>query len=449
MLNKKAAYEIIDKVLNKCNYYTMVSIMCKEEGLTRFANSEIHQNVYNAEDSVTITVIHNKKVASVTTNLLSEDGLSEAVRDAEENLKFLPEGEIELPELTSPLEIASEDNDSSLSEAAKLADKFNILNRAKLIKEGIDLLNEDYTAAGALSLTSFVMCMGNNKNVRRYARIDTVSFNAVVMHKDGASGYTEYSTNKAEELDVVESFKEAYSKCKMGINPSSIEPGSYDVILEPLAVGDLLMYMSFIGFSAKDVRTGTSFLTGKLGEKVFGENITIKDDVNNENTMPLYFDFEGYERSSLNLMEKGVAKELSYDVKTAIADNVKPTGHSFGYAGDGGIPINLVMEGGKDTSEDLIKSTKKGLLVSRFHYMNIVDPRQAILTALTRDGLFLIENGEIKGAVKNMRFTESMLHAFNKVTGISAERTKVPGAFGFNYVPTLKIEDFHFTGKTE
>jgi PmbA protein len=443
MLNKSEAYELIDVVLKKCNYYTMVSIMCKEEGLTRFANSGIHQNVYTAEDSVTITVIHDKKVATVTTNLLSEQGLIDAVHDAEENLKFLPQGDIDLPELTSPLEITSEDYDTSLK------GKFNILNRANLIKSGMDLLDKDYTAAGALSLSSFAICMGNTKNIRRYARIDTVSFNTVVMHSDGASGYAEYVTNKAEELDVVVMFASAQNKCKMGINPASIEPGSYDVILEPLAVGDLLTYMSFIGFCAKDVRTGTSFLTGKLGEKVFGENITIRDDVKNENTMPLYFDFEGYARTSLNLMEKGVAKELTYDVKTAIADNVKPTGHSFGYGGDGGIAINMVMEGGQDNLEGLIKSTKKGLLVSRFHYMNIVDPRQAILTALTRDGLFLIENGKIKGAVKNMRFTESMLHAFNKVAGITTERTKVPGAFGFNYVPTLKIEDFHFTGKTE
>ncbi|GCD09975.1 TldD/PmbA family protein [Clostridium tagluense] len=443
MLNKVAAYKIIDKVLSKCNYYTMVSIMCKEEGLTRFANSGIHQNVYTAEDSVTITVIHDKKISEVTTNLLSEEGLTSAVHDAEENLKFLPQGDVELPELTSPLEIASEDYDRTL------ADKFNILNRASLIKSGIDLLNKDYTAAGALSLSSLVICMGNKKNIRRYSRIDTVSFNTVVMHKDGASGYSEYVTNKAKELDVVEMFASAQNKCKMGINPASIEPGSYDVILEPLAVGDLLTYMSFIGFSAKDVRTGTSFITGKLGKKVFGENITIRDDVRNENTMPLYFDFEGYGRSSLNLVENGVAKELSYDVKSALADNVEPTGHSFGYAGDGGIAVNLVMEGGDDNLEELIKSTKKGLLVSRFHYMNIVDPRQSILTALTRDGLFLIENGEIKGAVKNMRFTESMLHAFNNVTGITTGRTKVPGAFGFNYVPTLKVEDFHFTGKTE
>jgi len=443
MLNKKEAYEIIDMVLNKCNYYTMVSVMCKEEGLTRFANSGIHQNVYNAEDSVTITVIHDKKIATVTTNLLSEEGLRSAVYDAEENLNFLPQGDIELPELTSPLEIASEEYDATLSY------KFNILNRAKLIKGGISLLEEGYTAAGALSLSSFVMCMGNNKNIRRYTRIDSISFNTVIMHKDGASGYAEYVTNKAEELDVVEMFAAAQNKCKMGKNPASIEPGSYDVILEPLAVGDLLMYMSFIGFCAKDVQTGTSFLTGKLGKKVFGENITIRDDVKNVNTMPLYFDFEGHARTSLNLVENGVAKELSYDMKSALADNVKTTGHSFGYEGDGGLAINLVMEGGPDTHDELIKSTKKGLLVSRFHYMNIVDPRQAILTALTRDGLFLIENGEIKGAVKNMRFTESMLHAFNSVTGITAERTKVPGAFGFNYVPTLKIEDFHFTGKTE
>jgi predicted Zn-dependent protease len=231
----------------------------------------------------------------------------------------------------------------------------------------------------------------------------------------------------------------------MGINPTTIEPGSYTVILEPLAVADLLGYMNYVGFSARSAQLGTGYLTGKIGQKVFGENITIKDDVNNENTMPLYFDFEGYERKVLNIIEKGIVKELAYDVKSAIKDGVETTGHSVGQAGMGGLPLNLVMEGGNETLEGLIKSTQKGILVTRFHYMNVVDPRQALLTALTRDGLFMIEEGKIKSGVKNMRFTESMLMAFNKVVGITSERKKTSGY----YVPAVKIEDFHFTGKTE
>lgn len=443
MLNKPEAYQIIDRVLSYCNYYTMVAVTCREEGLTRFANSEIHQNVFQADSIVTIAVYNGKKESKATTNLLSEEGLRQAVLEAEENLKFMPEGEVEIPELTEPLEIAGEEYDSELEQ------KFNIPNRAILIKEGIAMLEDGYSAAGALSLNKMATAMGNNRRIRRYARIDTVDFNVVVMHESGASGYSEYRTNVASELNTISEFRIAYEKAKMGLNPVSLEPGSYTVILEPLAVSALLSYMSYCGFSARSAQIGTGYLTGKLGQKVFGENITISDDINNLNTLPLSFDFEGYARKKLTIIEKGIVKELAYDVRSAIKDGVHSTGHSIGEPNAGGLTINLVMEGGEDTLEGLIQSTKSGLLVTRFHYMNIVDPRQAILTALTRDGLFLIENGEIKQGVKNMRFTESLLNALNNVVGITSERKKAPGFFGVNYVPALKTENYHFTGKTE
>lgn len=439
MLSRKDAYEVIEKILSYCNYYTMVTIDSEEHGLTRFANSEIHQNVFNADNSVTIKVYSGRKESKVTTNLLTEEGLRQAVTDAEENLKFMPEGEIEMPEIISPEEILCEDYDEELEK------KFDVVNRAKLIKEGIDLLDTDYTAAGALSLNKEAIAMGNTQGIRRYARLDNVDFSVVVTHRDGVSGYGEVNSDKADNLNVLDEFKTAYNKAKMGLNPIVIEPGSYTVILEPLAVADLLGYMNYVGFSARSAQMGTGYLTGKIGQKVFGENITIRDDVNDENTIPLYFDFEGYERKALNIIENGIVKELAYDIKSAIKDGVKTTGHSAGYAGMGGVPLNLVMEGGDETLEGLIKSTSKGILVTRFHYMNVVDPRQAVLTALTRDGLFMIEDGKIKSGVKNMRFTESMLNAFSKVVGISSERRKASGY----YVPALKIEDFHFTGKTE
>lgn len=439
MLNRKEAYEVIEKILSYCKYYTMIIINTEEHGLTRFANSEIHQNVFNADISVTIKVYCGKKESKVSTNLLTEDGLRQAVMDAEENLKFMPDGEIEMPEIISPEEILYEEYDEELEK------KFDTINRAKLIKEGIDLLDDDFTAAGALSLNKKAIAMGNSQGIRRFARMDNVEFSVVVTHKDGVSGYDEADSDKANEIDILDIFKTAYNKARMGINPVIIEPGSYTVILEPLAVVDLLWYMNYIGFSARSVQMGTGYLTGKIGERVFGENITIRDDVNNENTMPLYFDFEGNERKTLNIIENGVVKELAYDIRSAIKDGIQTTGHSTGDTSMGGFPLNLVMEGGNETLEGLIKSTTKGILVTRFHYMNVVDPRQALLTALTRDGLFMIEDGKIKSGVKNMRFTESMLNAFNKVVGITSERRKASGY----YAPALKIEDFHFTGKTE
>lgn len=439
MLDRREAYEVIDRVLSYCKYYSMVSISSEEHGLTRFANSEIHQNVFNADNSVTIKVYSGKKESKVSTNFLTKEGLKQAVMDAEENLKFMPDGEIEVPEVISPEEIVFEEYDRELEKV------FDTINRSKLIKAGIETLEGDYTAAGALSLNKEAIAMGNSQGIRRYARLDNVDFSVVVTHIDGASGYGEVNSDKANEVNILEKFKVAYNKAKMGINPVTIEPGSYTVILEPLAVADLLGYMSYIGFSARSAQMGTGYLTGRIGQKVFGENITIRDDVNNENTMPLYFDFEAYERKTLNIIENGTVKELAYDIKSAIKDGVETTGHSVGQSGMGGIPLNLVMEGGNDTLEGLIKSTQKGILITRFHYMNVVDPRQALLTGLTRDGLFMIEDGKLKSGVKNMRFTESMLNTFNKVVGITNERKKTSGY----YVPAIKIEDFHLTGKTE
>jgi PmbA protein len=443
MLSKNKAYEIIDKVLSYSNYYTMVTVNYKEEGLTRFANSQIHQNVFNSDTNVEIVIYHNKRESKVSTNIIDDEGLRQAVKDAEENLTFLPEGDIDIPEISLPSEISYDIHDESLSE------KFDISSRAKLIGEGIKLLEEDYLTAGALTLNKTTIAIGNTKGIKRYCINNSVGFNTVVMHKEGASGYAELVTNKASELDVVEEFKKAIIKAKMGLNPISIEPGTYDVILEPLAVGDLLLFTADMGFAAKAQQNESSCFLGKLGQKVFGDNITIRDEVKNENTFMLPFDFEGYERQNLNIVENGVLKELAYDVRSAIEDNTKTTGHSVGYSPMGGFPINLVMEGGKDTLESLIKSTKRGLLVSRFNYMNEVNPRQGVLTALTRDGLFLIEDGKIKCAARNMRMTESVLNAFNNVVGITAERVKVPGWFGVCYVPALKVENFHFTGKTE
>lgn len=439
MINKKEAYDVINRILVNCHYYTMVSIMSEEYGLTRFANSEIHQNVITADNEVTITIYDGKKKCVTTTNILEEEALRETVLQAEEKLQFMPEGEFEIPEIVDE-EISSEVCDDKLNE------KFCITKRAELIKEGIEILEDGYTAAGALSLNRMAIAIGNNRGTKRYGRVDYVSLNVVITHENGSSGCVQFDTNNPDELNVVECFRTAYNKAKCGLNPQSIEPGGYTVILEPMAVTELLNNMSYTGFSARMMQLGMSFLTGKLGQKVFGENITIVDDVNNKNLFPLYFDFEGSRRKTLNIIDKGVAKEVAYDLRSAIKDGVETTGHGVG---DGGVPIHLVMNGGDDSLESLIESTKKGVLITKFHYMNVVDPRNAVLTGLTRDGFFLIEDGKIKCGLKNMRFTESMMNAFNNVVGITSERKKVQGLFGVNYIPALKIENFHLTGKTE
>ncbi|MDU1350721.1 metallopeptidase TldD-related protein [Clostridium faecium] len=148
------------------------------------------------------------------------------------------------------------------------------------------------------------------------------------------------------------------------------------------------------------------------------------------------------------MFENGVFKNIISDSKNASILKEENTGHSLGY-GSGSVPLNLVMDGGNKTLEEIIKSTKKSLLVTRFHYMNVVNPRESLLTGLTRDGVFLIEDGEIKCAVKDMRFTESILNAFNNVEEISSDKQKIDFFLGPIIIPSMKIKDFHFTGKTE
>lgn len=444
MLSKAQVYQIIDFVINEAKGYdTQVLVQASEEGLTRFANSEIHQNMYEDVTKVVVQIQSGKKRSEITTTLYTEEGLRAAVADAIANLDFLPEGEMEIPLVDAPALMESYEVNEELARA------YNIQERAKIVKRGIELLDPQYLAYGALSQANGMFAFGNSRGIKRFAYINYVEFSVLISHESGGSGYAEQFSDRPEELDIVKAFQTAYDKAKMNQNPLEVQPGAYTVILEPLAVSEILMYLCFSGFSGKSVQDRYSFLTGKLGEKIFDEKITIVDDCTDPHTLRMAFDFEGMPKQIVPVIEKGVARAVVYDMMSAMKDGVPSTGHSVGYPGQGGIPLNLVMAEGTQSLEELIRSTENGLLITRFNYMNIVIPRQASLTALTRDGVFKIENGKLAGAVKNMRFTESMLEALKTVAGISQERQRCKAMFGNFYVPSLKLDNFHFTGKTD
>lgn len=426
------------------SYDMQVLIRGVENGLTRFADSEIHQNIYQEDLEVTIELRKGKKRTEVTTNELSEEDLKSAIREAQTELKQSPEREKELPLIDFPEEISSSEFDE------ELIDKLSVFGRAELIKNGVEEIPEDFSGAGSLALERGYLALGNTEGIRRYARQDSGKFNTVISSKEGeGSGYAELESESLEDFEVEKAFSRAVEKAEDSINPQSLSPGGYTVILEPLAVAEILGYLSYIGFSGRSVQQGRSFLTGKLGEKVWGDNISIYDDCQHEKTITLPFDMEGAERQYLTIIENGVARELAYDLESAMEEGVETTGHALGSSRAGGIPLHLVMAGGDSEAEEMISSTEKGLLITRFHYTNVVNPRQALLTGLTRDGTFLIEGGEISCPVKDLRFTQNMMEALNSVISLSSERFKVPGLVGNNYVPYMKISDFQFTGVTE
>jgi predicted Zn-dependent protease len=211
-------------------------------------------------------------------------------------------------------------------------------------------------------------------------------------------------------------------------------------------VGDLIGFLGYMGFGGNAFNEGRSCFSGKLGERVCGESITIYDDGLDPSFMPLPFDFEGNPRRKVLLIEKGIARGVVHDRTTAKEAGVEPTGHATPPPGAWGpYPMHLKLAPGDATVEEMIASTERGLLVTRFHYTNIAHPLRTELTGMTRDGTFLIENGKLTRGVRNLRFTQSVLGALSNVEMIGRAPRIAEGCL----VPALKVRSFHFSGATE
>jgi PmbA protein len=305
------------------------------------------------------------------------------------------------------------------------------------------------TAAGAFRTAEGEMAVANSLGVWAYHRDTSADINTVVMGET-SSGQAEAMTLDAGELDGTALASEAIDKCQRGTAPRSVEPGTYEVILEEYAVADIMDYFADLAFGAQAFLEKRSFMSGRLGEKVMGENISIWDDGLSLAGVPSPFDGEGVARQKLELIAAGVAKDVVWDSYYgnmgghASTGHALPAGNTFGPA-----PGNLFLATGTATKDEMVASVKRGIWVSRFWYTRPVHPLNVVLTGMTRDGTFLIEDGEIVGPVKNLRFTQSYLEAMNRVDLIGRASRLLPSFFGTCRVPALKISAWEFTGATD
>jgi len=438
MLNKEQAKALVDKAVSATKYYAVAILSGSEQGTTRFANSEISQNVTITEGRLSLTVYDGKKQSTCATNDLSPTGIEKLVQDAEGLLQFVPEGEFGAFPFSKE-EVASRNNGDALAKA------FDAKGRAACIKEGVAQLEEGYTASGALTLTNTAVAIAETNGGFRFAAYYDVAFNTVVTHTDGTDGAGE-CISYTNVPDIVSYFKKAQATSKAARNPIEPQLGGFTVVLSPVAFGDLIGFAARMQ-NAKSVEDGVSYARGKLGEQVFGANLTIKDDITNPELLPLPFDMEGNPRRVLPLIEKGVVSSYVYDNKSASKQGVESTGHAVVTRWfTGAVPMNLVVEGGDQSLEEIITDTENGIFINEFHYTNFVNARNLQITGLTRNGTFLIENGKLTRPIATVRFTESMLDAFNNISAISKERELVSG-FGAALIPAVKIENFHFTSK--
>jgi len=259
---------------------------------------------------------------------------------------------------------------------------------------------------------------------------------------EDSSGWCEAFSPRLSGIDVEALAARAIEKARASRKPADVEPGKYEVILEPSAVQSLTEFLGWGGFTGRAYMEGDTWSAGFLGKKVFGENVTMRDDYSDPRNPGPAWDGEGVPRTKLLLVEKGVLSALAWDRRSARKYGTEPTGHGFRVPNLwGGAPENVIVDGGTSSLDDMIKGTKRGILVTRFWYNRLVDPKQVIVTGVTRDGTFLVEDGKIARGIKNMRFNQGVIEMLNNVTALSP----VDPSW---MVPAMKVTGFHFSSKT-
>lgn len=448
MTSTQHLHELLNYALGKLQGYdASVTVQANSEGVTRFGNSEINKNVH--EDHVKLSIIcsDGKRRIRVTASTLDKEALSRVIEAAKNSLKQMPEQEDKISLVTAPRELSADYFDEELSVG------LNVEQRAFLIKQALaEISNDAYKGFGSLNHLEFQTVFGNSMGVRRYHRGNTATFTALASCEGGRSaGSTRIVSTQLDDFDTAAAMRKAYNKAVLNKNHIDMELGPYTIIMDPLAVSDLLAFLGAIAFNGPAVQAGSSMLTDKFGQKVFSEKISIVDDWTNSNTLSLPFDVEGAPRTVVPIITKGVAEGVVHDLTSAAKAGVATTGHATGPSSWGLVPHNLIMANGTKSLEQMIAETENGLYVSRFHYVNPVNRREGILTGLTKDGLFHIKNGKIVGAAKNMRFTENMFDVFTNVIDVSVERERTKWWYPFTsyYLPALKVANFHFSAKTE
>jgi predicted Zn-dependent protease len=411
--------------------------------LTRFANSEIHQNVAETNGTLNLRVAIGKRVGVASSNRLDDEGLRRLAETATAISRNSAELEDwgGLPEPTPITEIAAAWSDGTAESTPEL--------RAEGVRAVIAAANTaGVRAFGSFSTGAEHLAVANSKGIRAAQRRTTAQLLTVMMAADGGSGYAEQASVDATAIDAAAVGRDAADKARATTNPVAVDPGDWTVVLEEPAVVDLLSMLAYMGFSALAVQEERSF--AEPGKVIGSELVTIVDDATEPGAMPMVFDYEGVAKQRVVLVESGVCRDVVYDAQTGARGGHPSTGHGLPAPNSyGPFPLNMVMSAGSTSRADLIGEMERGLLVTRFHYTNPVHPKLAIVTGMTRDGTFLIEDGKIVGPVRNLRFTQSYLAALAGTVAVGRERRTLRGDFGGVLVPAVRIEGWTFTGATE
>ncbi|MEA3296378.1 MAG: TldD/PmbA family protein [candidate division Zixibacteria bacterium] len=449
MIGKKKLFDRLERILTQSGAdQTEIVYVGNESGLTRYANSYIHQNVAESNCQILFRSIEGKRVGVASTNSMALADLKKTLADSLDIARQQPE-KPNFPGLPKPARY------KDLKTFDEKTAKFTPRDRAISVKRVIaEASRKKFTMAGSFATSCGEIAVVNSLGVRAYQPVTSASINMIAM-SDTSSGYASGTSRNVADIDVTSLAKVAVDKCDRSQNPREMETGEYEVLLEPAAIAEMLEWINYVGLGSKPFEQNTSFLSGKIGRKITSDRITIYDNGLDDRSMAFPFDFEGVPKKKVVYIDKGVAKGVVHDRASALKAGTKSTGHALtaNENDEGALGFNIFIAPGKTRREKMVAGIKRGILVTRFHYINgLIDTRNSVLTGMTRDGTFLVENGEIVCGLKNLRFTDSFTRAFKSVQAISKETQRVESwwsAVGCMTVPAVHLGSFKFSGKTE
>lgn len=409
----------------------------------RFANSLFHQGGVSLDSSVSIRALRGRKVGVASTNLLTAAALKECLSRAVEVAVHVREEPFDVR-----LPLAGEYTDivSYFESTAQAAEG----DTAELLSEGFRVAaSKGVLQSGSFTTETGAVAVFNSNGVSAYHPYTSAHL-SVVSTKDDASGFKSGLSKDISAIDIKKVMADSAERALSAVLPRDLSPGTFRVLLEPPAVVELLYWLAYTGFGARGFSEGTGFLSGRLGEKVTGEGVTIYDDGRDPRGMALPFDMEGVPKRRLSIIDKGVAGAVAYDTFTAASEGCLSTGHApFPGDEEGPLPEHLFMEGGTHSPDQLMEMLGRGVLVRSFHYVNgLLNPSETMMTGMTRHGTFYVDKGRLVYPVKPLRFTENILKAFGRMLGASDCLEVLPNhSFPLSSIaaPYVLIDGFSFT----
>lgn len=449
MIGKERALAIAEEVLALTRQrgadQAEVVIDSHDLSLTRFAESTIHQNISQREHRLNVRVVFGKKIGSSATGSLTPESIRATVDEAVAMARFqadnpdfvsLP-GPQPIPEVETFIKVTAD-----YTPEQRAADVAVIVERAA---------REGFRASGSHMTTVEELTVANSLGIRAY-NAATSAYLRTVITTPTSYGYADYYDRDVRKVSAQAIAEEAVARAALAQNPTRLEPGAYETIFLPYAVADIIRFPGYVAWNGTAVREGRSFMAGKMGQQVMGSNVSIWDDGTDPRGLVRPFDCEGVPKQRVDIIKNGVATDVVYDSYAAGRVGRSSTGHAnLSRWGRGASPDNMIMAGGDTGVEEMIASTKKGILVTRFHYTHCPDPMRVVMTGTTRDGTFLIKNGKISRPVFNLRIEASVIDLFSNIEALSKE-TKLSRDWWDTFVPVLpaiKVGKVHFSSGTE